>query len=79
MANHYSHTMQDDGNLTAQQQVISDCVRNNYMCNEQYVSQVSVSPEKVANMIDSLKRDSSPGIDGISSEHLKYGKCDFQA
>ena len=28
----------------------------------------------VSDLIDSLKRGCSPGIDGITSEHLAYGK-----
>ena len=36
----------------------------------------SVSPDYIGTIIDKLHRGRSPGIDGISPEHLIHGKSD---
>ena len=36
-----------------------------------------MAPERVSEMTNSLKRNCSPGIDGITAELLKYWKSDY--
>ena len=39
--------------------------------------EISVSGDVIAKLIDRLNSNYSPGIDGITTEHLKYGKSDI--
>ena len=66
--------MQDMDPLTPAQQEIADKVSSLYKCHKN--SYQYVTPERVNDIIDSLKRNCSPGNDGITGEHLKYGKSD---
>ena len=36
-----------------------------------------INPDKVSRLIDTLRHSASPGIDGITAEHLQYGKSDI--
>ena len=66
--------MQDNAKLTEEQQRISIDVHNKYKNNEQYVAEsCMIKPSLVSDLISHLKRGSSPGVDGICSEHFIYG------
>ena len=36
-----------------------------------------INPDKVSRLIDTLRHNASPGIDGVTAEHLQYGKSDI--
>ena len=67
---HFSGTMQDNSkNLSHQQSVISSCVEN---YNNLYDSTIKlvITSDQILQCIKRLKRNSSPGIDGMCGEFL---------
>ena len=38
---------------------------------------VNIDPQQVSTLIDKLNRNTSPGADGVTSEHLSFGKSDI--
>ena len=71
-ANHFKKISTDSGMLTDEQQKVISVVKE---YSDAKVEQPTiVSPMTVSDLIDSLNRGCSPGIDGITSEHLAYGK-----
>ena len=58
--------------MTDQQQAVTSMVKE--YANIKTKQIINVSPMIVSDLIDSLNRGCSPGIDGITSEHLTYGK-----
>ena len=66
--------MNDDNHLTDEQNKISEFVYNILSVNlKTESSDIDISAHRIANAIDQLKHNCSPGLDGISSEHLRYG------
>ena len=68
--------MQDNAELTEEQQRISIDVQNKYKNNEQYVTEsCMIKPSLVSDLISRHKRGSSTGVDGICrpSEYFIYG------
>ena len=62
--------MQDNAELMEEQQ---RDVHNKYKNNEQYVTEsCTIRPSIVSDLISRPKRGSSPGVDGICSEHFIY-------
>jgi len=75
LASHYEQIMSDDGILSAEQIHISESVDKMYDKLTQCIySQIAVSAETVSLLIDKLNSNCAPGIDGVTSEHLKHGK-----
>ena len=68
--------MQDSGDLTAEHQRISEAVQNKFQENVNTQYNVSVTATNVRDLIGMLNKGSSPGCDGITAEHMVYGKCD---
>ena len=66
--------MQDEAELTEEQQQISIDVYNKYKNNEQYVTEsCMIKASLVSDLISRLKRSASPVVDGICSAHFIYG------
>ena len=74
LVNHYTGIMQDNGPQTAEHKVISKSVSSHYTKLNESVITSHVSPEDVDKVIAKLKRNSSPGIDGVTAEFLIYGR-----
>ena len=71
---YYSRIMDDDNHLTDEQNKISEFVDNILSVNlKTESSDINISAHRIANAIDQLKYNCSPTLDGISSEHLRYG------
>ena len=71
---HYSGIMNDDNHLTDEQNKICEFVDNILSVNlKTESSDIGISAHRITNAIDQLKFNCSPGLDGISSEHLRYG------
>ena len=75
LATHYENIMTDNGILNHEQEEISESVDNFYdMLSSQCSGSTYVRGNDVSAFIDKLNNNSAPGIDDITSEHLKYGK-----
>ena len=76
IADYYKNIMTDDGSRTAEQAEIDKFVTNKEHELQNYCSDMSkLSPTSIEKLIKSLKRGVSPGIDGISVEHLFHALC----
>jgi hypothetical protein len=75
LSHHYQKIMQDSpaDTLSNDQRIIADQVLSLYDMNSNHDEQCMISPCKIETIIRSLKRNSAPGIDGITGEHLKFG------
>ena len=72
----YSGIMQESGHTTnIDEQILCD-VDSFYVKHSSYHNAHDVSRETINDLIDSMRHNASPGIDGLSAEHLQYGKCD---
>ena len=69
--------MQDSGNLSPDQQRITDIVNETYLSNDNYYTDIHVTTHEVARLIHSLTKGKSPGSDNISTEHLIYGQSEL--
>ena len=80
IAKHFETIMKTSNDLSDEQTLIMEQVEywstQNQSMSDQEVS-VMFTPELVAKFIKSLNRGCSPGIDGITSEHLHYGNSDI--
>jgi hypothetical protein len=72
--NYYSDVMNDRYPLSKEQSEIESVVKARFYENQYYTQHVKVTPERVGELIDSLKKNSAPGADGISAEYLILGK-----
>ena len=81
MADFYSCVMDDKPcSLSVQQTHIINTVESKYKeCTygDQTLPDEIITSEMVSDMIDRLKCNSSPGYDGITAEHLSFGKSDI--
>ena len=59
--------MQDSGNLSPDQQRITDIVNETYLSNDNYYTDIHVTTHEVARVIHSLTKGKSPGSDNIST------------
>ena len=77
-ANHYSSIMTDDGHLTPRQKHITDLVCNHYenVCKSAFSDSFSITSNQVSEFIKLLKKGCSPGVDGVTSEHLYYANSE---
>ena len=66
--------MQDNTSLTADQQDISNDVQTKYNNMKHLVLSYKIKPDDIDLNIKKLKRNSSPGIDGITAEYLIHGR-----
>jgi hypothetical protein len=73
-ADYFSNVMNGSGPLSEQQQDIKTAVKKHFEKNLNYKEQKIITPEEVSNLIVNMKLKSSPGHDGITSEHLVHGK-----
>ena len=72
----HSGIMQESGHTTnIDEQILCD-VDSFYVKHSSYHNAHDVSRETLHDLIDSMRHNASPGIDGLSAEHLQYGKCD---
>ena len=70
----YESVMTDTGNRTQVQEDDKTKVQEYFIkCKDQFVLH-DVQADTVSSLIDSLPGSKSPGIDGITTEHLKHGK-----
>ena len=53
--------MQDSGNLSPDQQRITDIVNETYLSNDNYYTDIHVTTHEVARLIHSLTKGKSPG------------------
>ena len=74
LADHYSGIMQDNSSFTEEQQYISNHVRTNYDNIKTDIIHHNISSGDVNTCIQKPKRNSSPGIDGITAEYLIHGR-----
>lgn len=77
LASHYRNIMTDDEVYTEEQKVTNSTVEGWYkeLASKGYVYQ-GVDETTVSELIDNLNNNCAPGIDGITGEHLKYGKSE---
>ena len=75
-ADFYAEVMQDSQPLTSEQARVSDTVREkvNQYSQKLLKDEVEVTVSMVELVISKLKRNSSAGHDGITAEHLIFGK-----
>jgi hypothetical protein len=68
--------MSDDGLLTPQQEHIQHMVHKHYdkLCKSTNQPDPSITTDQISEYITHLKKGCSPGIDGITSEHLIHAK-----
>jgi hypothetical protein len=71
---HYSKIMQDQKDLSVEHSAITDSVKKKYSEIHHSVITHTILPDEVNNSIAKLKRNSSPGLDGITAEFLLYGR-----
>ena len=73
-AAHYSNVMSDDGHLTPQQEHIKHRVHSHYdrLCKSTNSPDASITTDQISEYIKLLKKGCSPGVDGVTSEHLSY-------
>jgi len=68
-ADYYSHIMSDSGELTEEQALISHNVNQEFAA----LLDATISPSEISKFIPRLKRNCSPGYDGVTGEHLIFG------
>ena len=73
LAEFYQSVMKDDGNLTASQTYIQNFVKERVNLYDNYKTNVEIEPNRVIELVKSLKKGTSPGHDGITVEHLSHG------
>ena len=71
---HYSSIMTDGNELSTTQRSINDDVKSNYSKLQDQIIPHFISVEHIHHVISRLKRNSSPGVDGISAEFLIHGR-----
>jgi len=78
MASHFNSIMTDDGVLTEEQKNIASLVEGWYVqqAGKGCVRNI-VNSNSISTLIDKLHSNCAPGLDGLTSEHLKYGKSDI--
>lgn len=77
LATHFKNVMTDSGTLTNEQNRIASQVDSWYSEHSSQTNTVgNVSKECIHNLIIKLNSSCAPGIDNITSEHLKYGNSD---
>ena len=74
LADCYKSIMQDNSPITDQPQLISDQVKTQYNDTKNDIIQHKVLPGDLDACIKKLKRNCSPGIDGITAEYLINGR-----
>lgn len=74
MVSHFSNIMQDRSPLTLQQQCVQRQVRAKYVTLSASTIHHRVEPDTINNNIQKLKRNSSPGSDGVTAEFLIHGR-----
>lgn len=65
--------MHDNGSLTVDQEAIKTNVLDTYRALSTHNIDYTICPDKIYESISSLKRNSSPGLDGVTSEYFLYG------
>jgi hypothetical protein len=75
-ATYYSGIMTDDMDLTPQQEHITRLVVDYSRQCEAHNHETSITSSQVSDHIKLLKKGCSPGIDGVTSEHLYYANSE---
>ncbi len=70
---YYSSVMQDRDPLNLDQEAIKINVLDTYRAVSMQNIDYNICPDKIHESISSLKRNSSPGLDGVSSEYFILG------
>ena len=74
-ATHYSRIMSDDrADMTDDHRRICQTVQETFDCHKNKMLNVVVSEADVDQLIAKLSKNCAPGIDGITTEHLLYGR-----
>jgi hypothetical protein len=73
-ADHFSEIMKDNQPLNTDQEYIKRYVQEKFSQNQNHKLKTEVTTDTVNKLIGSLKRNSAPGIDNITAEHMIYGK-----
>ena len=73
LAAHYAGIMQDNDVLTEEQSAIQRSVHSLYMEHEDVNENITINASMIINVIRKLKRNCSPGVDGVTAEHLQFG------
>jgi hypothetical protein len=76
-ADHFNSVMNDSGSLSEEQQHIDDAVKDYFVKNQNHREERVITPDHIAKLLGTLKLNTSPGYDGITSEHLVHGKSDI--
>ena len=77
MADYYQSVMNDELVLSKEQIQIKILVEAKFEVLKEQHHSINIAPDYIAKLIDGLNRNSAPGIDGITAEHLLYGKSDL--
>ena len=84
MSNHdfYEHfkrimSAEEVGNFTEDQIRVIESVREKVSFCSSLESSIVISESTIDKFIKTLKGNCSPGSDGVTSEHIKYGKSDI--
>ena len=72
--NYFSNIMQDDGGNTCN--AVSTAVTEEYNRVCKLNCDIDISPSTISEYIGKLKKNSSPGIDGITAEYFIHGHSD---
>jgi hypothetical protein len=75
-AEYYGDIMNDSTALNQEQLNIESVVKAKFYENQDYTEVIQVSSDKVRELINTLKRNTAPGADGISTEYLILGSSD---
>ena len=76
-ANHFEGIMKMTGDLTEGQKVVENKVEQWYLDGIEYSNTEVFTPENIDKFIKALNKGCSPGIDGVTSEHLQYGNSEI--
>ena len=74
LADFYADIMSDQGSLSEEQQLVASQVDMKAAAIARDHRTETVSVERVSALIDRLRSHCAPGVDSISTEHLKHGK-----
>ena len=70
----YGNIMMDRGNRTYEQSQDKIQVETYYNQSKNQPNDHHISVERISDLLDNLHRGKSPGVDGVTAEHLIHGK-----
>ena len=73
---HFTTIMNENGNLTQEQQTISDEVNDRYESVANDFNVYEIDTEHIRSLLAKLKKRCAPGFDGVTAEHLLYASSD---